>query len=189
MTKKIITFSGPDRVGKTTLINKIASFLREEKKNYKVAHFSAPDHSWADPMEDIYQVIHDSSDKYDILLLDRSWICRVIYGVIRDGGYDLIPSATKIEYMLHRCFIDVIHVGVIRPWHFSAPHHITEIENLYIVSSEAYKLVQLEKARKEHHIYYEILRDYFDNYSLFPNICYFGETTKEINKLYQQLEV
>lgn len=154
---RLLVISGADRVGKSTLIEKL-------KKDVDVEsfHFSAPK---THPTRDFEEAICNSTK--ESIIFDRGWPDRFIFEQIRNnnktGLWDYIRD---FEIDLYKSGIEVFLLGITRPWNFSAALHLQEFpSNL----SQFQISTNLEKARKEHYQVQELMKEYFSHYTMFQN--------------------
>jgi hypothetical protein len=186
--QKLVIFSGGDRVGKSTLISNIQKFLGEE--NCDVFHHGAPPYHTSNVF-DFYRINRDKwlegGKKW--CLFDRSWACSYCLEDWRrhtHGQLDEIASV-EIEFLRMADQFSVIHVAVEKPWQWSAPKHIEELDQMH-GDAPAWVIRDEYVARqKEHKHYYERLYDFYENVTAFPSMVHsqsFAKTASEAEARY-----
>ena len=165
----LIIVSGPDRVGKSTLIAKLAAVL----KDCKVAHHSAPPKNqeciFDFYKEDILQWV-DSGQEHCIF--DRAWPCSYILEQFRRNNLGHMEDLIDLELWVNDHVSDgVVHVGQFRPWHWSAPLHVEELrEEASHEDSGWYLRDQYITRMQEHEAYQTQLLDFYERVTMFPNV-------------------
>lgn len=167
----LIIVSGPDRVGKSTLIAQMAEELGEE--NVVVKHHSAPPKH----QENIFDFYRE-----DILLwlegtkkhciFDRAWPCSFILEQFRRNNLGHLEDLIDLELWVNDTVNDpVVHVAQLRPWHWSAPLHVEELhEEAQSEESDWFIRDQYVTRMQEHETYQTQLIDYYERVTMFPNV-------------------
>ena len=176
MSRKLVIFSGGDRVGKTTLINALQDRLGEE--NCSVYHHSAPPQD----QNNIFDFYRDhigewvASDR-EWCLFDRSYPCSVILESHRRRNNGHLDEAVDFELELLQCAetFRVVHVSVDRPWSFSAKHHLIELKELFPDAAPWFIRDEYVARMREHKHYYEKLYDFYEHTTAFPHLKVTGD--------------
>ncbi len=165
----LIVVSGPDRVGKSTLIQGMSDKLGGDAM---VIHHGPPPTDQAnifDFYRDDIRRWQDSGKK--VAIFDRAWPCSYILEQHRrrNAGHfeDLIDLELWINDQIDGA---AVHLAQLRPWHWSAPLHVEEIrqENpgcaSWLVRDEYVARMQ------EHRIYTEQLLSFYEDVTMFPSV-------------------
>jgi hypothetical protein len=171
----LIIVSGPDRVGKSTLIEAMAAELGEA--NTYIAHHGPP----PTRNENIFDVYRDtiqdwkwSGKKYAIF--DRAYPCSYILEQHRRRNAGHFEDVIDFEIELSESIDAVVHLGVFRPWHWSAPLHMEEVKAENPEASLWYLRDEYIARMQEHQIYTEQLINFYENISMFPNVQLLNES-------------
>ena len=114
----LLVVSGPDRVGKSTLIGEIVDVLGTE--NCAVYHHGAPDPRGADVFAKYREEVGFTAEKKHIIF-DRGWPCTYILEQIRKRNSGHFDALVDLEIWMNEVVESgVLHVGQLRPWHWSA---------------------------------------------------------------------
>ena len=166
----LIIVSGPDRVGKSTLISKMAAELEGD---VIVTHHSAPPKDQKSIFdfyrEDILRWV-DQPKKFCIF--DRAWPCSFILEQFRRNNLGHLEDLIDLELWVNDVVnAPVVHVGQFRPWCWSAPLHVEELhaEAEHNVGSW-YIRDQYITRMQEHEAYQTQLIDFYDRVTMFPNV-------------------
>jgi hypothetical protein len=168
VTRKLVIISGPDRVGKSTVCSELIEQLGEE--NCEIIHLAEPPLDQEDP----YDVNRDKIQEWvasgkEWCFFDRSYPCSMVFEERRRGNAGHLSHIVELEIELLRCEeFKVIHVVYDRPWHWSAKHHLAEIDSLYPRASDWAKRDHYISRMKEHQLYYERISDFTTNVTAFP---------------------
>ena len=164
----LLLVSGPDRVGKSTLIREIVDVLRPE--NCTVFHHGPPDRSSRDVFDRYRMEVGDSSsDKH--IIFDRGWPCTFIYEQIRKNNSGHFDSLIDLEMWMNDAVEEgVVHIGQLRPWNWSAPLHLEDLNALNPDASDWYIRDQYIQRMAEHKQYTDKLMDYYEDITMFPNV-------------------
>jgi hypothetical protein len=164
----LIIVSGPDRVGKSTLISSLEKYLGEN--NTYVAHHGPPPSDQENIFDFYREDITDwkASDK-QYAIFDRAYPCSYILEQHRRHNAGHFEDVIDLEIEIAESFPAVVHLGVFRPWFWSAPLHIEEVKKempgaaLWRIRDEYISRMQ------EHQIYTEQLLNFYENITMFPN--------------------
>lgn len=159
----LILLGGPDRVGKSTLAAELS-----EHSGYPVIHHSAPDKTWPRIFECYYQNLQAGESQ----IWDRSYLCAYILERFRNNNHDHISDVVELELALRSQ--PVIHIGVTRPWYWSAPLHLRELKELYPDAAPWFIRDKLLARQQEHHYYTDQMMFFYRNITMFPSIMYDG---------------
>lgn len=173
MTRKLVIVSGPDRVGKSTLCETIVRM--RGRKRVDMIHLAEPPLDREDP----YDINRDRIQEWvaggkEWCLFDRSYPCSMVFEEHRRGNAGHLSHIVELEIELMRCAdtFETIHLVYHRPWHWSAKHHLAEIDLLHPNASDWAKRDLYLARMKEHQLYYERIKDFSDNVTAFPTIWY-----------------
>ncbi len=164
----LIIVSGPDRVGKSTLIAKLA----DELGDCTVAHHSAPPKNQAN-IFDFYKddIVNWVDSKVGHCIFDRAWPCSFILEQFRRNNLGHLEDLIDLELWVNDVVADsVVHVGQFRPWHWSAPLHVEELREEQPDSSDWYIRDQYITRMQEHEAYQTQLLDFYERVTMFPNV-------------------
>ena len=168
-TTMLIVVSGPDRVGKSTLIKRMADYLGTDK--VEVVHHGPPP---AD-QENIFDWYREDVIKWQAsgkqyAIFDRAWPCSYILEQHRRRNFGHLEDLVDFEIWLNETihWAPVVHLAQFRPWHWSAPLHIEELKE------EGYKGWMLRDeyvARmQEHKIYTDQIQNFYEDITMFPHV-------------------
>jgi len=165
----LIIVSGPDRVGKSTLINK----LSYELEDCMVAHHGAPP-SDQKSIFDFYRddILRWANSTKEHCICDRAWPCSYILEQFRRNNLGHLEDLIDLELWVNDVVSDgVVHVGQFRPWCWSAPLHIEELKEELDESQYGWYLRDQYITRmQEHEAYQTQLLDFYDRVTMFPNV-------------------
>lgn len=172
----LIVVSGPDRVGKSTLIKQMQDELGNE---CIVLHHGPPPLDQQNIFdfykEDIRNFVENPGAKYAIF--DRAWPCSYILEQHRrrNAGHfeDLIDLELWINDVLDGA---VVHLAQLRPWSWSAPLHVEELKLENPDAAQWYIRDQYISRMQEHKLYTEQLLSFYEDITCFPNVV-LNETT------------
>ncbi len=180
-----IIFLGPDRVGKTSLLNKTASNLKNAGYLVHALHFSGirPEHN--SPVEQFREKLTDIPlPASDYLLIDR-FVSDTLFYEERRGQMPAInpicsqePESILIDLSER---VDVVILG--RGWDQTMiDRHITELRANNPRASTYWINAQLELRMNEHNGYYGHTEEFFKSQSLIPRSCVFSLPKPDIDK-------
>lgn len=167
MKRKLLIFSGGDRVGKSTLVDEVADQLG--RSNCLVYHHGTPPEN----QENLFDFYRDhvqewmASDK-EWGLFDRCYPCSVVLETFRRHNNGHLDDIYDLEIELMDCPFRTVHILVHKPWSWSAAHHVTEIRSLKPDIQPWQLRDEYVFRMKEHKLYYDRLREFFSNESAFP---------------------
>lgn len=171
MTKAIIVL-GPDRVGKSTLIESTKKSLVKGGYEVSCLHFREVQPHHHSPIDQYYDAFGGNFNREngysDYFLIDRFVPDTLFYETHRANFPSIDPSlARTVESMLiDGCGgienIQVMHVCT--PWSSEiSDRHRTEILEKYPNCTEYWVRINLEKAEAEHQNYNSFIQEYFTN--------------------------
>ena len=164
----LIIVSGPDRVGKSTLIEEMAEQL---EGGCFVAHHGPPPED-QDNIFDFYredlEVWSESGHKHAIF--DRAYPCSYILEQHRRRNAGHFEDVIDFEIQLASQVQDVVHLGVFRLWYWSAPLHLEEVR-AELPTAALWRVRDEYIARmQEHQLYTEQILNFYENITMFPNV-------------------
>lgn len=179
----LIIVSGPDRVGKSTLIAKMAEYIGVD--DVSVKHHSAPpkdQRSIFDFYRDDILTWADGIKKYCIF--DRAWPCSFILEQFRRNNLGHLEDLIDLELWVNDVVnAPVVHVGQFRPWNWSAPLHVEELHAEAEHGDSAWYLRDQYITRmQEHETYQTQLLDFYDRVTMFPSVKLYD--SKEPNEVF-----
>lgn len=163
---KCVAVMGPDRVGKSTLIENLKDYLLENNKKVEVLHFSGPKPEHNSPIDQYTHPLEQAlSNSPDFIICDRFGAEVCFYEDIRRNIRISEEWAKTCEsYFMSRTNLDVYLVQ--RPWSWSLPHHKEEILSLYPQSTEWFIDMQLQNRHYEHISYYAYMESFMEKGSI-----------------------
>lgn len=164
----LIVVSGPDRVGKSTLIEQLVEVMGE---TVFVQHHSRPPRT----QDNIFDIYEEAITTWEMAgeqhaIFDRAWPCTYILEQLRERNAGFMEDLVDFEMWLTRRGTRVVHIGQFRPWHWSAPHHLTEIDHDEKGRPQWAKRAEYLARMQEHEQYSEQLIDFYERITMFPNI-------------------
>lgn len=178
----LIIVSGPDRVGKSTLIGHMSEWLGND--NVAVKHHSAPPANQSNIFDfyrdDILEWVNGSKQH---CIFDRAWPCSFILEQFRRNNLGHLEDLIDLELWVNdHVNAPVVHVGQLRPWHWSAPLHVEEIrEEAKHEDSGWYLRDQYVTRMQEHEAYQTQLIDFYERVTMFPSV--------QLNRTYSASEI
>jgi hypothetical protein len=151
--KQLIILSGADRVGKSTLASKM-----EKAGVCRVIHHGPPPPDrplFSDLRDDIADWL-DSGEPQ--MVWDRAYVCSYCL-----NQPNVLEAILKFE--VDHADLHVRHIGVWASWRDVARRHLAEIEEWGVGDP----IVEYRTRMEEHRTYYERLRDFYANVTLFPH--------------------
>jgi hypothetical protein len=155
----LILIGGPDRVGKSTLATRLS-----ELSGIPVNHHSAPDPKDQSIFSVYKREAFDGGDQ----IWDRSYLCAYILERHRKGTHDHIVDIVDLELILSEQH-SVVHVGLSRPWHWSASHHIAELKEQFPEAQPWFLRDMLMARQTEHHFYTDEMVNFYQYMTMFPS--------------------
>jgi hypothetical protein len=180
MQRKLVIVSGGDRVGKSTLIAELQEYFGEE--NCSVYHHGAPPYH----TENIFDFYRDHITEWvstgkEWCLFDRSWVCSYCLEDFRRHTNGQLDEIANVELDVMACSetFSTIHLGLKRPWSWSAKHHIIELKELEPTAPQWVIRDHYVARQKEHRIYYDKLTEFYNHMTAFPHVWTFGSDNLE----------
>ena len=166
MQRKLVVFSGADRVGKSTIIKEIAESL----DSVRAYHHGAPPHN----PESIFDFYRDHIQEWvasgeEWCLFDRAWPCSFVLETFRRRNNGHLDDIIDLELELLQCDFKVMHIVVQQPWHWSAAKHVEEIEQLKPNSPLWIVRDEYVSRMKEHKQYYDKMKEFMGEVTAFPS--------------------
>lgn len=161
---------GPDRVGKSTLVENTHEMLRSKDIDVRKLHFSGPLPHDNSPIDQYTRPFNlELEARPEVILCDRGFSEVCFYERFRrrvEISHEWAQSAESYFSSRSRS----IHVFLIdRAWGWAQPFHVKEIEEQYPDSTPYFRSKQLEVRRLEHNEYYKHMDEYLSKYSLLPH--------------------
>lgn len=164
----LIIVSGPDRVGKSTLIEELAEEL---SGGCFIAHHGPP----PEDQKNIFDFYREDLDAWSSsgtkhAIFDRAYPCSYILEQHRRRNAGHFEDVIDFEIELASQVKDVVHLGVFRPWYWSAPLHIEEVR-AELPNAALWRIRDEYIARmQEHQLYTEQILNFYENITMFPNV-------------------
>lgn len=155
----LILLGGPDRVGKSTLATQLAVL-----SGFPVKHHSAPDVF----DENIFDVYRRNLEKGGDQIWDRSYLCAFILERYRKRNHDHLVEIMDLEFELSKKQ-EVIHVGVTKPWYWSAPLHWEELNKRHRPPAQWAIRDAFMARQNEHHFYISEMDNFYQYVTMFPS--------------------
>lgn len=181
MHKSILLVLGPDRVGKSTLINKLSEYLILDSKKHLVLHFDGPKPHHSTPIHQYILPINKALDMgSEWVLCDRGGAEVCFYEKYR-RNIDIDHAWTqRFEEYVETNFAWHKTILIKRDWEWCRPRHIEEINRLWPNCTDYWRNSQLNMRKAEHECYYEYMDRYFSYVSKFmPTILETNELSSE----------
>ena len=164
----LLVVSGPDRVGKSTLIGEIVDALGSE--NCAVYHHGAPDPRETDVFAKYREEVGFTPESKHIIF-DRGWPCTYILEQLRKRNSGHFDALIDLEmWMNDTVETGILHVGQLRPWNWSAPLHLEELREEKSESPDWVIRDEYVTRMTEHKQYTEQLMDFYEDITMFPNL-------------------
>ena len=162
----LIVVSGPDRVGKSTLIQKMA-----EKTDALVIHHGPPPTDQKN-IFDFYRddILRWGNTQHKVAIFDRAWPCSYILEQHRRRNAGHLEDLIDFEIWLNDVVGAVVHLAQFRPWHWSAPLHVEELREEFPDAAEWYIRDEYIARMQEHEVYSQQLIDFYERITMFPNV-------------------
>lgn len=169
MLPRIIAVLGPDRVGKSTLVENSYSTISEFAKVEKL-HFSGPQPHHNNPIDQYIEPLNKAmaGNSAEYILCDRGFSEVCFYEKFRRNIVISEQWAVAAESYFFSVSKSIDILVVERDWDWAKKNHIKEIEELYPKASPYYKRNQLLVREEEHVQYYNYMKDYLENVSTLP---------------------
>ena len=164
----LIVVSGPDRVGKSTLIQQMSE--RVEGGALVLHHGPPPQNQ--ENIFDFYrqdiEVWKESGKK--VAIFDRAWPCSYILEQHRRRNAGHFEDLIDFEIWLNDEIGAVVHVAQFRPWHWSAGLHIEELREEFPDAAGWFIRDELIARMQEHRVYTEQLINFYEDVTMFANV-------------------
>ncbi len=155
----LILLGGPARVGKSTLASTLSALT-----NFPVKHHNAPEVR-DDSIFDVYRRnLEEGGDQ----IWDRSYLCAFILERYRKRNHDHLVEIMDLELEISKKH-EVIHVGVTKPWHWSAPLHWEELNKRHYQPAHWATRDAFMARQNEHHFYIEEMENFYRYVTMFPS--------------------
>lgn len=170
----LIIVSGPDRVGKSTLIN---AMVKELGGDCYVAHHGPPPSNQKNIFDFYREDIANWGLKQPYAIFDRAYPCSYILEQHRRHNAGHFEDVIDFEIELADQVDSVVHLAVLRPWHWSAPLHVQELRELHPDASPWFIRDEYIARMQEHELYTQQLLNFYENITMFPNVQLHNEPT------------
>ena len=162
----LIVVSGPDRVGKSTLIKQMA-----DETDALVIHHGPP----PTDQKNIFDFYRDDISRWGltqhkVAIFDRAWPCSYILEQHRRRNAGHLEDLIDFEIWLNDTVGAVVHLAQFRPWHWSAPLHVEELREENPNAADWFIRDEYVARMQEHEIYTQQLIDFYDRITMFPNV-------------------
>lgn len=187
----LIIVSGPDRVGKSTMIS---GMNQELEGDCYIAHHGPPPKD----QENIFDFYREDISTWKnsgktYAIFDRAYPCSYILEQHRRRNAGHFEDVIDFEIELADATDGaVVHLGIFRPWYWSAPLHIEEVraENPgaapWLIRDEYIARMQ------EHQVYTEQLINFYENITMFSNVQLMNEDifpSEALNRCHRALRL
>lgn len=164
----LIVVSGPDRVGKSTLISRMSEELNNEAF---VMHHGAPPQD----QENIFDFYRNDIAEWKesgkkVAIFDRAWPCSYILEQHRRRNAGHFEDLVDLEIELNESVGAVVHLAQLRPWHWSAPLHVAELEEEFPDAAAWYTRDEYVARMAEHKHYTDELLNFYEDVTMFPSV-------------------
>lgn len=151
---------GPDRVGKSTLIENLQLNLKDQGKKVIVLHFSGPQSKHNSPIDQylipLNGVLQDSPD---YIICDRFGAEVCFYEYTRRHVDISEEWARSCEsYFLSKTDLSVFLVK--KSWDWSISHHQAEVLEQYPNCTEWFMNMKIQERKYEHEEYYRYMNNF-----------------------------
>lgn len=169
MLPRIIAVLGPDRVGKSTLVDNSYNVINEFA-NVEKLHFSGPQPHHNSPIEQYIEPLNKvtSRDTAEYILCDRGFSEVCFYEKFRRNIIISPEWAVAAESYFFAVSKSLDILVVERDWEWAKENHIKEINELFPSATPYYKRNQLLVREEEHKQYYAYMKNYLENISTLP---------------------
>lgn len=191
MNKNHILFVlGADRVGKSTLVNRIKTEMNKEI-NIHIFHFSGPQPHHNSPTDQYLIPLNQTLNKIDqtenntnLFLCDRGGAEVCFYEKYRRHIRIDQSWAQTFESWAAHTFLSFTTIFIEKHFDEIESRHIQEIDQLYPDCSPYWRLSQLASRENEHNAYYDYMYEYLNNQSLCSRIIYLDDNSDlEVQKI------
>jgi len=190
--KKLIIVAGSDRTGKSSMIAELQGYLGEE--NCSVYHHGAPDR-YTESIFDFYRFHIEEwvASKKEWCIFDRSWVCSYCLEDFRRHNNGQLDAIADLEIELIKCedAFSTVHLGIKRPWNWSARHHVIELKEMFPDAPDWFIRDHYVSRKKEHRVYYDRLAEFYEHITAFPHVWTFGSDDLETitNNLIEAIDI
>lgn len=169
MLPRIIAVLGPDRVGKSTLVENSYNVINEFA-NVEKLHFSGPQPHHNSPIEQYIEPLNKvtTRDTAEYILCDRGFSEVCFYEKFRRNIIISPEWAVAAESYFFAVSKSIDILVVERSWEWAKENHIKEINELFPDATPYYKRNQLLVREEEHKQYYAYMKNYLENISTLP---------------------
>ena len=169
MLPRIIAVLGPDRVGKSTLVENSYNVINEFA-NVEKLHFSGPQPHHNNPIDQYIEPLNKVASRgtAEYILCDRGFSEVCFYEKFRRNIVISEQWAVAAESYFFSVSKSVDILMVERSWEWARENHIKEIDEIFPNASPYYKRNQLLVREEEHIQYYNYMNEYLKNVSTLP---------------------
>ena len=162
----LIVVSGPDRVGKSTLIKQMADLT-----DAFVMHHGPPPTDQKS-IFDFYRddILRWGNTQHEVAIFDRAWPCSYILEQHRRRNAGHLEDLIDFEIWLNDTHDAVVHLAQFRPWNWSAPLHIEELREENPDAAPWFIRDEYVARMQEHEVYSQQLIDFYERITMFPNV-------------------
>lgn len=169
MLPRIIAVLGPDRVGKSTLVENSFHTINEFA-NVEKLHFSGPKPHHNNPIDQYIEPLNKilAQNTAEYILCDRGFSEVCFYEKFRRNiviSEQWAVAAESYFFSMSKS-IDVLMVE--RSWEWAKENHLKEIDEVFPNATQYYKRNQLLVREEEHKQYYNYMKDYLEDISTLP---------------------
>lgn len=170
MKPTIFAVLGADRVGKSTFIDASYNTIFDFNPKISKLHFSGPKPEHNTPIDQYIFPLNDllRNEKPEYILCDRGFSEVCFYEKFRRNIVISDEWAVAAESYFKAVSSEIHILMIQRPWEWSKPKHIQELNELYPTASNYFKRNQLLVREKEHAEYYNYMLRYLENISTLP---------------------
>lgn len=168
MTRRLIIISGPDRIGKSTVVSELERILGDD---IETVHLAEPPKDQEDP----YDINRDKTAEWvagrkNWCVFDRSYPCSFVLEDFRRRNHGHLDEIVQMELdmLSSRETFRVCHVLLRRPWSWSAPHHLDEVRALHPTAAEWFIRDEYVARMREHKLYYQRMDEFLEHFTAFP---------------------
>lgn len=122
-------------------------------------------------------------------IFDRAYPCTYILEQHRERNAGHFEDVVDFELELLESEIIVVHIGVFRPWYWSAPLHVNEIRSEKPCAALWHIRDKYIARMQEHEIYTQQLLHFYENITMFPSVQLNNEDTNGSNAVRLCLEI
>lgn len=157
-----------------------------------IAHHGPPPQT----NERIFDVYRDSLQdwkwsKKKHAIFDRAYPCSYILEQHRARNAGHFEEVIDLEMEISETVDQVVHLGIFRPWYWSAPHHVQELKQENPKVSKWALRDKYVSRMFEHKIYTEQLLNFYEDVTMFPNVQLHNESPSAalvLNRCFNSLQ-